>query len=105
MDNYYNSIPLTQYLLKHNTNVVGTLRKSRRENPKEIMNAKLAKGNVVHAQKGNIHVLKWKDKRDVCMISTKHNLNFVSVTDRFGRSKLKPTMTSQYLTITIICLV
>jgi len=58
MDNYYyNSIPLTKYLLENNTNVVGTLRKNWKENPKEIMNANLKKGEAIHAENGNIHVL------------------------------------------------
>lgn len=93
MDNYYNSIPLKKYLLE---NVVGTLRKNRKENPKEIMNANLKKGEEIHAENGNIHVLKWWDKRDVLMVSTKHNLHFTSVIDKFGRSKFKPTMVSDY---------
>lgn len=31
MDNYYNSIPLTNYLLENNTNVVGTSRKNQKK--------------------------------------------------------------------------
>jgi len=59
MDNYYNSIPLTKYLLDTNTNVVGTLRKNWKESPKEIiMSANLKKGEAIHSENGNIHVLK-----------------------------------------------
>jgi len=96
MDNYYNSIPLTKYLLDNKTNIVGIWRKNRKENPKEIINANFKKGEAVYAENGNINVLKWRDKRDIFMVSTKHNLNFISVIDKFGRRKFKPTMVFDY---------
>lgn len=66
---------------------MGTLRKNRKEN---------SKGEAIHAENGNIHVIKWRNKRDVFMVSTKHNLHFTSVTDKFGRSKFKPTIVFDY---------
>lgn len=95
MDNYYNSVQLAEYLYKNKTHVVGTLRKNRKENP-SITSAKLKKGEAVHAQKNNVHVTKWVDKREVCMISTKHNLGFENVIDKFGRQKFKPTVIVDY---------
>lgn len=56
MDNFYNSVPLAQYLFKNQTKVVGTLRKNRKNNPKDTLNNTLKKGESAHAQKGNIHV-------------------------------------------------
>lgn len=64
----------------------GTIRKNQKGNPKEIRFAKLKKGKVVHANKRNIHILKRKDKRDVHMVFTKHNLDFTSVTNKFGQT-------------------
>lgn len=96
MDNFYCSVPLVQYLFENQTKVVGTLRKNRTDNPKDTLNTKLGKGEVVHAQKGNIHVIKWNDKRDVSMISSKQNLGFVEMTDKFGRKKMKSTMIVDY---------
>jgi len=96
MDNFYNSIPLAQFLFENQTMVVGTLRKNRKDNPKDTLNAKLGKGEVAHVQKGNIHVIKYNDKRDVCMISTKQKLDFVEVTDKFGRNKMKPNIIVDY---------
>lgn len=95
MDNYYNSVQLAKYLYENKTHVVGTLRKNRKENP-SITVEKLKKGEAVHAQKNNIHVTKWVDKRVVCMISTKHNLDFENVIDKFGRQKYKPTVVVDY---------
>ncbi|XP_025407126.1 piggyBac transposable element-derived protein 4-like, partial [Sipha flava] len=96
MDNFYNSVQLVQHLYNNKITVVGTLRKNRKDNPKEVLNSKLNKGEVSHAQKGNIHVIKWRNMRDVSMISSKHKLDFENVIDKFGRSKFKPNMVVDY---------
>lgn len=96
MDNFYNSVPLAQYLFENQTVVIGTLRKTRKHNPTDILNAKLGKGKAVHVQKSNIHVIKWNDKRDVCMIFTKQKLDFIEVTDKFEREKMKPNIIVDY---------
>ncbi|KAF2885917.1 hypothetical protein ILUMI_20256 [Ignelater luminosus] len=44
MDNYYNSVGLAERLLEKKTNCTGTLRKDRKENPKEVTTKKLKKG-------------------------------------------------------------
>lgn len=70
-DNYYTSIPLATSLLERNTHLIGTLRKNRRDLPKDTMNKKIkqnAKGIVAG---------KWKDKREVFFLSTKHDLGMV----------------------------
>lgn len=54
MDNFYNSVQLVQHLFDNKITVVGTLRKNRKNNPKEVLNTPLKKGEVSHAQKGNI---------------------------------------------------
>jgi len=66
MDNYYNSIPLTKYLLDNKTNVVSTLRKNQKENPKEIMAANLKKGKAVHAENGKILTCFEMEKQTQC---------------------------------------
>ncbi|KAH9629677.1 hypothetical protein HF086_001490 [Spodoptera exigua] len=62
MDNYYNSYGLSQKLLDLKTHTVGTLRKSRKENPKNVMHKKLKKGEHVWVRKNNVYVSKWVDK-------------------------------------------
>jgi hypothetical protein len=83
-DNFYNSVKLVQHLYDNKITVVGTLRKNRKDNPKEVFNSKLKIGEVSHAQKGNIHVIKWRDTIDVSMISSKYKLDFENVVDKFG---------------------
>ncbi|XP_025203317.1 piggyBac transposable element-derived protein 4-like [Melanaphis sacchari] len=43
MDNFYNSVKLVQYLYANKITNVGTLRKNRKDNPKDVLNAKLKK--------------------------------------------------------------
>lgn len=73
-DNFYNGIPLAENLLSHDTYLCGTLRKNRRGLPKEVLSQKLKKGDLVGLQNPQgVKIMKWKDKRDVLMISTKLN--------------------------------
>nr|CAH7752331.1 unnamed protein product [Callosobruchus chinensis] len=95
-DNYYTSLELANNLLDKKTHLLGTLRSNRRGNPKEVINKKLKRGEVV-AQENNrgICILKWKDKRDVLMISTKHTHETVIVHKRTGDVE-KPVAVIEY---------
>ncbi|XP_054744498.1 uncharacterized protein LOC129248912 [Anastrepha obliqua] len=69
-------------MLDQKTHVVGTLRANKKHFPKEVMIAPIKKGEVVAREDPNgIVVLKWKDKRDVRMLSTKHAPIMVSTAD------------------------
>lgn len=72
IDNFYTSVSLAEFLLSENIGMVRTLRANRKENPKKMLNKKLKKGEVVWKRKGKMFVTKWKDVRDVKMISTCH---------------------------------
>ena len=39
---------------------------------KDLIERKLAKGDVAASRHGSILALKWRDKREVFMLSTKH---------------------------------
>lgn len=95
-DSYYTSLDLAETLISMHTHLVGTLRKNRRGNPKEVVSQKLKRGEVVarENEKG-VTVLKWKDKRDVLMLSTKHSAEMISVTKR-SCSYEKPKMVVDY---------
>lgn len=69
MDDYYNSVGLTDYLLDKKTYTTGTLRGNRKGNPLDVVNKKLKTGQMasVYNSKG-ICVMKWRDKRDVIII-------------------------------------
>ena len=86
VDNFYTSYELAVSFLQQKTHVVGTLRSSKKNMPKEVMDAKLKKGEMISREDENgIVVLKWRDTRDVRMLSTKHKPVFVEVRRRSRR--------------------
>ena len=73
-DNFYTCIPLAKKLIARHTDLIGTCRRNRKGLPKEVVQKKLKKGNLIVRQDSNgIMVLKWKDKRDIIMLSTRHD--------------------------------
>ena len=68
---------------KRKTHVVGTVRAPKKNFPKDVMDAKLRRGEVVSRENDQgIVILKWKDVRDVRILSTKHKPSLVEVTRR-----------------------
>lgn len=73
LDNFYTSPELAELLLSHRTDVYGTLRPNRIGVPEEIKKGTLKKGEIVGFQKGKICVMKYMDKKPICILSTVHN--------------------------------
>ncbi|XP_014487785.1 PREDICTED: piggyBac transposable element-derived protein 4-like isoform X3 [Dinoponera quadriceps] len=73
MDNFYSSPHLFLTLLKNDTNAVGTVRKNRKNMPKVFSSMKLKKGEVKTLSSHGLLALKWRDKKDVHILSTKHS--------------------------------
>ena len=72
-DNYYTNLHLANQLLDRRTHLNGTLRATGKGLPKSVMSAKLKKGEVIGLENSSgIVVIKWKDKRNVYFLSTKH---------------------------------
>jgi hypothetical protein len=71
MNNFYNSPALTQRLKSLNIDCVGTLCLNRKDIPKTVRE-KLKKGEMIAQHSGPVSFLKWRDKKDVAMISTYH---------------------------------
>ena len=95
-DNWYTSVDLAEKLLQRDTHLLGTLRKNRKRNPKIVTQKKLKKGEYIGRQNtNNITVMKWKDKRDVLMLSTKHLCTFEDTVKK-GKTKSKPSMVIEY---------
>lgn len=63
MDNYYNSVAITEELLKRKTNICGTLRKNRGV-PQCLKNIKLKESNTDFRRKSNILVQAFKTKKN-----------------------------------------
>ena len=77
-DNYYNSPELIEKLLERKTHGCGTVRKDCWGLPKAVSKAKLTKrGETVFCRKGNLLALKWKDKRDVYILTGIHKADSV----------------------------
>jgi Transposase IS4 len=87
-DNFYTSVPLAQQLLSRKTYLCGTLRKNRKHLPEAVVSAKLKENDVVARRSGEIVVSKWKDKRDVLMLSTIHAARIVEGGKRNRRGEL-----------------
>lgn len=98
VDNWYTSVSLAHALLARDTHLVGTLRKKRKGNPEEVEKARLKKGDIVARQsETKVVVLKWKDKRDVMMLSTQDIDTTVMVQQKSNRDpKPKPSMVVKY---------
>lgn len=96
MDNFYNSYALCQTLLEKKIYVTGTLRKDRKSNPKDVVNAKLKKGEVTTKYCNGVAVSKWHDKRDVLFLSTEFQQEMVEVTTRRGDVMEKPLAIVKY---------
>ncbi len=72
VDNFFASISLAKRLLEHDTYLIGTLRSNRAGSGSEVVQKKLGCGEVYGLQnKDGVKLIKWKDKKDVLMISTR----------------------------------
>lgn len=95
-DNWYTSLQLAYRLLEKQTHLIGTLRKNRRGLPKAVVDSKLQKGETMAMEnKDGVTVLKWKDKRDVLMLSTKHS-DKIAVVVKKGKQIRKPKVILDY---------
>ncbi|KAL4125798.1 hypothetical protein QTP88_010038 [Uroleucon formosanum] len=79
MDNYYNSVELAQYLLNNKTYCTGTLR--------EMIQRFTQEGTCI---------MKWRDRRDVLVISTEYDGTLVEEINKKGNQITKPKAILQY---------
>ena len=73
VDNFYTSYDLAQYCQEKKTHLV--FRANEKHIPKEVLNAKLKKkrgGVVAKEDQDGVVILKWKDSREVRILTTKH---------------------------------
>ncbi|XP_065662596.1 piggyBac transposable element-derived protein 4-like [Hydra vulgaris] len=95
-DNFHNSFELIKHMINQKTYICDTLRTDRKSNLKECTKAKLKQGDVISRSREGVVVAKWKDKRDVLMISNLHSLHMIEVTNRRGEKKMKPNIIKDY---------
>ena len=95
MDNYYASPELFDILVANRTDAVGTVRYNRKNLSAIVNKAKLKKGDTIAQYKGKLIHLKWKDKKDVNMLSTIHNEERQKVIIA-GKECMKPIICIEY---------
>ncbi|KAI4469567.1 piggybac transposable element-derived protein 4 [Holotrichia oblita] len=87
---------LATELLARKTHLVGTLRNNRKYNPKEVVQKKLKLIEIYAKESGTgIMVCKWRDKRDVLVLSTLHKDNMKPLQQRGGETE-KPEVILEY---------
>lgn len=94
-DNYYTSPQLAEFLVSRNTDTYGTIKKNRKGLPPSFCTKKLARGERVAFKKNKMLVLRWRDKREVHMLSTVHN-NSTRVITKRNTSEVKPELAIAY---------
>lgn len=95
-DNYYTSLELANILLDRKTHLIGTLRSNRRGNPRDVIQKKLKKGEIIGRENNRgICIMKWRDKRDVLLLSTK-NTDETKEVQRRGETIHKPIAILEY---------
>ncbi|GFX65927.1 piggyBac transposable element-derived protein 4 [Trichonephila clavipes] len=89
-DNFYSSPELADILIQSLTDMYGTLKPRRKDVPKELLSKKIDKGLMIAYQRGKVCVMKWMDKKAVCLISTIHNPEMVQVQSHKNEIRRKP---------------
>ena len=99
IDNWYSSSTLYRKLHDMKTNVCGTARINGKQMPRELKVHQLQRGEAVVYSTRNMAVIKWKDKKDVVLLTTMHSLEFAETekTNRYtGQKCVKPTVVIDY---------
>ncbi|CAG5035482.1 unnamed protein product [Parnassius apollo] len=91
VDNWYTSLDLAEKLIDNETHLIGTLRKNIKYLPKYVMEAQSKPGEFAAKENSKgITVMKWRDKREVCLLSTKHSIGFIKTKNKRGIEVIKP---------------
>jgi hypothetical protein len=97
-DNYFNSPELVNALYKRKTLCCGTVNRNRKNLPKAVIKQKLDRGESIYARRGEALALKWRDKREVMVLSSIHSCReAISNKKNFrGERKMKPAAVYYY---------
>uniref|UniRef100_A0A131YKY1 Tick transposon n=1 Tax=Rhipicephalus appendiculatus TaxID=34631 RepID=A0A131YKY1_RHIAP len=94
VDNRYTSPALFEFLLSRQTNACGVVRANRKGLPKFAK--KLQQGEVDSYHSNAMLALKWRDRRDVHMLSTMHGLELAEAEKEDRRMGEKPECVLEY---------
>lgn len=97
VDNFYTSLPLFKELFEYNTPACGTIRKTRKGFPTELVKKKQRMGQSSSLRCDPLLAVKFSDKKDVHMLSTIHNSATRTVTRRRNAEAIqKPVCVLDY---------
>ena len=82
MDNFFTSSHLFDFVYQQNADAVGTLCANSKCLLQELMSKSMKKGEVAAMYKGNLMVLRWRDKKYVHMLNTTHDNSVMEVISR-----------------------
>ncbi|KAI5636944.1 transposase IS4 domain-containing protein [Phthorimaea operculella] len=82
MDRFFTSPTIIDLLWINGMRAVGTVMGNRRGLPQEWRQQQLEKNEMTFCHRGNMTACKWKDKRDVLMLTTKHAATWSEVTSK-----------------------
>ncbi|XP_068103444.1 piggyBac transposable element-derived protein 4-like [Hyperolius riggenbachi] len=95
VDNFYTSVPLFKFLYASETPACGTVRPNRKAMPQQVLHKKLQKGESFSLRSNELLALKYRDKRDVLMLSTIHTEATVTTVSQ-GETQKKPVAIAEY---------
>jgi len=96
MDNFYMSPELFEILIQNKTDAYGTVRCNRRDLPSKFAKEKLKNGEVAAWQNSKTLALKWKDEKDVWILSTVHDAASSVVKSKGCKEVLKLNVVLDY---------
>ena len=97
MDRWFSSPKIFDHLWGCKTKAVGTVMFNRKEMPKQAFSVKLKKGEKISRQRDHLLAIKWKDVRDVLLLTTAHEDELVEApSSRGAHSKIKPAVVLDY---------
>jgi len=98
-DNFYCHPDLALQFKKFGHDMTGTLKLERKDVPYKFAQAKLKRGQSKGFEsEDGVFILKFREKRDVCLLTTKDSLCFRDYTSRKGRKYRKPIALINYTT-------
>lgn len=100
MDSWYSSPNLFQKLQSMQINAIGTVRCNRKNMPKDLATIKLKKSEAISRSCKGILAAKWKDKKDIYLLSTKHKkiemMEVEKKRSKYNITVIKPNVVLEY---------
>ncbi|XP_056392685.1 piggyBac transposable element-derived protein 4-like [Hyla sarda] len=97
IDNFYNSVPLLKSLAARSTAACGTIRKNQKDLPKTFISTPVPRGQSRAVCTDTLMLLKYKDKRDVLVLTTLHGDQSTPVPIRGATEQtIKPVCIQDY---------